>query len=450
MKKKKIFTISSFVFFLAFLFMFCPFQIFAADESYRAVREGKPVVSVNGANIYVSAALTVNVTNAQSTALAPIENVEAKYQNGTVYVTIKRSEINKVLKNNNFDNITTTINVYGDYLDMNKAKNYYFFSGDFDNNKYFYETYNANYMTRMFNVFEVFGNSVSLVGYDTAAHLNTNSGKILFETDELPTNYEVGGQYTYNQINFSKPAVLNVPSINLEMSLVEDEAIDLGNNKNIVSFKGGADENGNTTEITIDKVDINNFYAEYFDNNKLSYSWTMYDVDGNPIELNIDTNIGIDSSDNEEKIKSLLPSNLSDLDNRIKIISFAHEGELNGVAKVSIYVADKFKPGEILRLYYFNPIEEELEVEPIDLTAGFYDILVDEDGYVTLTLTHCSEYVLTDLSAAKIIDSVDQKSVKESKLNAKNFYLIVSIVGICILFIVLVTVCILFKNKNKK
>ena len=441
--------------FLIIVFSFLVFlPIVSAEDSsaYRGSKSGKSVVNIKGNNIYFSAALEVNATENESD-YAPIDNVVATYKNDTVYVTIKRSELNKVLKKHNFNNITTNVSIFGDYLDMDKNKDYYFFWGDFDNTKYYYETYAANYMMRTYNVFEVYRNNVSLVGYNAIKQsaVNSHSGIILFETDKLPSNYQVGNAYTFNQIDFSNAPIINLPSTNIDMTIVEDESIDLGKNTNIVTIKGNLDEKGNHTSSTIENVDVNNFYAKYFDDNKLNYSWTMYDKDGNPTKLDINTDIAIDDSSSEDNILSVLPKNISEMKDRIKFISFAHDGDLNGTAKISIYVGDKFKSGETLRLYYFNPASEELVEQPLkaDNADGFYDIVVDNNGYVTLTFSHCSDYILTDLEVANTINSIDQNKQKTINSNTKEYKLIIGIVSLSVVIVIFGTIFIIRKHKKR-
>lgn len=70
-------------------------------------------------------------------------------------------------------------------------------------------------------------------------------------------------------------------------------------------------------------------------------------------------------------------------------LNFKHHGDLPGPAKVKINAADLgFKAGDKVWLYYYNESTKQMEYQAKDL-------VVDENGYVEITITHCSTYALT-------------------------------------------------------
>lgn len=73
------------------------------------------------------------------------------------------------------------------------------------------------------------------------------------------------------------------------------------------------------------------------------------------------------------------------------VISFDHSGDLPSQASVRIYVGDKegVKPGNRIYLYYYNPDTGKLETLP-----GGYGYLVDDEGYISVDVLHCSKYVV--------------------------------------------------------
>lgn len=75
---------------------------------------------------------------------------------------------------------------------------------------------------------------------------------------------------------------------------------------------------------------------------------------------------------------------LSDKDGLV--LNFYHNGKLPTGTSVKTYVGDKFKAGDKVALSYFNEEKNTLE-ETKEYT-------VDKDGYVTVTINHCSKYVL--------------------------------------------------------
>ena len=444
--------------FILFLLVFVPKEVLGAtDYTERLRKDNKAVVNINGSNIYFSVDLSVNIESDKTRKFVPIPGVSATYSNDTVYLTVKRSAINKVLKENNFDNVYALLGVHGDYLDLDANKNYYFFwQGFVDDGNYYYETKSANYLMREYNLLEVYNTSMELAGFDPNAMHHISSGIMLFETNELPTNYVVGNIYTKNQIDMNRDKnIINIKNRNIKVALIEDEQINLGNNSNIIINHGNADSEGNFVSEQ-ETIDINNFYAKYFENNKLNYSWTMYDNEGNPIEINVNTYIKIDESENEDTIMSSMPIEFEDLENRMKIISFDHDGDLGGTAKISLYVGDKFVPSSMLRLYYFNPDSKQLEGQVFyDENMEYSDIPVDEEGYVLLTFTHCSEYVLTDVEVSEAIDEKNDSEVnkevkKENATNKEKNYIPYYIGSALVVVLLTAIIIIIFKRKKNK
>ena len=113
------------------------------------------------------------------------------------------------------------------------------------------------------------------------------------------------------------------------------------------------------------------------------YSWTF---DGNEItDTTIDVNLAlaVSSSEDNQAIKEALGGNQG------TVLSFAHEGNLPAEATVKVDVSASFQPGETAWLPHdYNP---ELNV----MQAMGDGYVVDENGYVEVSITHCSDYVLT-------------------------------------------------------
>lgn len=112
------------------------------------------------------------------------------------------------------------------------------------------------------------------------------------------------------------------------------------------------------------------------------YSWTF---DGSEItDTTIDVNLAltVSSSEDNQAIKEALGGNQG------TVLSFAHEGNLPAKATVKVDVSASFQPGETAYFYYYNP---ELNV----MQAMGDGYVVDENGYVEVSITHCSDYVLT-------------------------------------------------------
>ncbi len=96
------------------------------------------------------------------------------------------------------------------------------------------------------------------------------------------------------------------------------------------------------------------------------------------------------------------------------VISFSQEGTLPSQASVRIYVGDQeaVKPGSSIYLYHYDPETGKLNTLP-----NGYQYVVDQDGYVTIDLVHCSEYVILKekAKASQITSLLDQISVRVKK-----------------------------------
>lgn len=404
-----------------------------ADYTYRTTKNNKPVVTVGNVQAYVTVSLSFDMNGAYANTKLPVSDVSAKYENDKLYVTVKRSAINKVLKENNFENVYSLLEVNMDFLDLNSNKKYYIFKqyNSLESNLYSYYTKDEDYLGRTYNILEISSSSLPLVGTNPDYH-SVGGGYLLFETDEY--SFERDTKLTREEIITEDKLLIEIKQDTVYVDVVEDEQIDLGNNTTIIDSSGSVNQETGEVELN-NTIDVNNFYGEYFENQKLKYSWTVYDKEGNPVELNVNTSIKMDDSENEEKILANFGNEFSDIKERIKIISFEHEGEIGGTAKVSLYVGDKFEAGSILTLYYYNPEKDVLENpdwgsydEYVDNTHDAYEVLVDNDGYITIELTHCSEYVLTMKDVKPIIKEANEVEKKDEDNKNDNKV----IIGVCI------------------
>lgn len=100
------------------------------------------------------------------------------------------------------------------------------------------------------------------------------------------------------------------------------------------------------------------------------------------IDKVMDINLAMNIKDAKE-IKGLQTEGL--------VLSFNHSGELPTGTVVRTYVGDSFKAGEKVQLSYYNETTKKLEE-----TKTY---IVDADGYVSVVINHCSDYVLTKADA---------------------------------------------------
>lgn len=114
---------------------------------------------------------------------------------------------------------------------------------------------------------------------------------------------------------------------------------------------------------------------------RLLYRWDFMEITGTASDVDIALEI-MPIEDAPDINAALAPGSL--------VISTKHEGKLPGMADLTIYVGDKYKPGDVLDFYYYD----NGTLEPIRM-----GLVVDANGYVKVTLSHCCEYILQQRQA---------------------------------------------------
>jgi uncharacterized protein (UPF0264 family) len=136
-------------------------------------------------------------------------------------------------------------------------------------------------------------------------------------------------------------------------------------------------------------------------NGRILYSWTL---NGSKIDAamdDIDLSISF-TTENKAAIDKLTG------DENSVYLSFAYEGKLPAPALITAYVGDKYKDGDKLNLYYFNEKTGKAE----EIAAG----LTVKDGYVSFTLTHMSDYFLTEnkISQIEVTDDKEKEKTQDT------------------------------------
>jgi chitodextrinase len=130
---------------------------------------------------------------------------------------------------------------------------------------------------------------------------------------------------------------------------------------------------------------------------KTNYSWTftgknLANSDKDVEDINL--SLAIKSIKDAEPLAKLLAT---DKDEAFAI-SFAHHGLLPAQATVKIYVGNQesMKPGHRVYLYYYNTETGKLDTLPY---SSRYK--VDQEGYITINILHCSDYIILPKKADK-------------------------------------------------
>lgn len=146
-----------------------------------------------------------------------------------------------------------------------------------------------------------------------------------------------------------------------------------------------------TEDFVIDNVIFDNIgnkvlVIDVVDNEgRTLYSWTF---SGDYVDNAGSFKTKISEVEGVEEVDNLIESSgISDS----LVLEFSASGILPMGALVKYYVGDKYESGRVLSLFFFNEETNRLEDEGQELT-------VDDDGYVTFTLIHCSVYVIGEFS----------------------------------------------------
>lgn len=152
---------------------------------------------------------------------------------------------------------------------------------------------------------------------------------------------------------------------------------------------------------------------------KEKYSWSFRGSDLGASDKDVselDLSISIQRIEDNEDIAELLGIDSQSKDDKQNglVISFGYHGELPAQASVRIYIGNMgFSEGERLYLYYYNSETGKLDTLPF---SSNYE--VDSEGYITVNIVHCSDYVLLPRQAkGGIITSLrNQITITPSKI----------------------------------
>ena len=154
------------------------------------------------------------------------------------------------------------------------------------------------------------------------------------------------------------------------------------------------------------------------DTGKEAYSWTFSgSVLKNSIAPvgNVNLAMSITSASLDPTASKVVEGNTSSRQSTGLVLKFGNNGLLPGTAQIRAYVGDQpnCTPGSKVYLYYLNHTTNALEQLPQS------EYTVDASGYVTFTISHCSDYVLLPKAAtnpyAVKCDTTALTGVKSSK-----------------------------------
>jgi hypothetical protein len=160
-------------------------------------------------------------------------------------------------------------------------------------------------------------------------------------------------------------------------------------------------EKGENVVVTVKDENDNELYTWIFD---------AEEATGTVSDVNL--TIEVQPIEQTEELKESLG------DNQGLVLSFGHDGELPATATVRIYVGnlENIEPGMQIYLYHCNKETGKLETLPY---SSRYT--VDEFGFITVNLVHCSDYVvLKEEASVDLITSL--RNQMEATVNSNTLY----------------------------
>lgn len=427
-----------FVFLLIAVSMF--FFGFSELKADSISKEEKPIVNIQGWNFYASMLISFNGGEdglSRDIRQVYIKDFEVEYDeaNSIVIGTVKRSTINDVIEDTDYTVSSIAFNL--DFYDYNLAYSYLnkvtARTSTLATPRTFYQVTFASQITEdnPFITGLIFG------GTDFAG-----SNPFVAEENEVYAFdkgvYEYSDDLVTNGValaELDKTKAIKSFKIKVATKIVEDVEIDI---KNITKYTippviTTDDLNASTNNNT----DI--IYEMYNNARQLMYSWNFENgLVAEEDYIEFESLITFDNSPYEVEISEELnlPSE------EIKYLTFKHHGKLPKSATITVNVSDKFKKNETTSLFYYNETTKKLEE---------YDknLIVDENGYVSFQIDHCSDYVLakTDDVDITLINKVTKEN-KESNTE-RNYKLITIAVSLVILLITLIYFIIKKKSMKK-
>ncbi len=132
------------------------------------------------------------------------------------------------------------------------------------------------------------------------------------------------------------------------------------------------------------------------------YSWTFGGTDlanSSQTITSVDLSLSVERAADNTSLNELLSSSDTQTAANALVINFNHEGTLPAQAEVRIYVGNLVPDasGKVY-VYHYNPETKKLETLPY--SSGYQ---IDSEGYITVKLLHCSDYVVLPKPASSAV-----------------------------------------------
>lgn len=189
--------------------------------------------------------------------------------------------------------------------------------------------------------------------------------------------------------------------ITIPSSIMDHENFSLENLSLDQKLLNAAKETGKSVSIAVKD-----------ENGRERYSWSFNGKDLNNSDNEVtDVNLAltVDQASNHDEVSKLLglTKDSKEISNSL-VISFQHQGNLPAEASVRVYVGHlNVKAGETVYLYHYNEATGKLDALPYNS-----NFKVDAEGYITININHCSDYVVLPKAADKQLVTALSKQIK--------------------------------------
>lgn len=398
------------------------------NAASRIDKSTKTPVNIQGQTFYAGVVVNLNY-NQDNNHKAFIGDIKIDYDSNKNMITasVKRSKINEVFGETD-TSVHLNIELDVDYHDFSQDE--FIVRGDSSSGKYWYEgdgsrTYassSGKYIGFLSTAMEIWGGNYIVTSTEDF---------YLFKGDYyLDTTHSIGGDRSLNDFANCTSEV-HLSKVNWNFTIEEDVKADFKNVKEVIRNNGSEETVGVTPQ---ENLTIENVYTIYDNLNREMAYVQMFDEEGNPIKLDDDLKITVDSSEN---INTLVEYFENDNLEEIQVLSFNYSKFFSGDANIKVYVGDKFNTGDVLTLYYYNPEDSNME-----LTEE--TVYVDDNKYVSFQLHHFSDYVL--VKSDNELKTTTPEVISNNNSNLKLYLLL----GGALMLVIIVIVIVVVATKKKK
>ncbi len=260
-------------------------------------------------------------------------------------------------------------------------------------------------------------------GETVTGWVQVTNGKITGQIDEV--SVETNDSSTSINITENRDAtgqIVEDASLNVSQNTISEDTLNQSIDVAVNKTKEYA-ENESTVKITEINAEFNDdtlnteLSKDFFDklgnngvslsitkkvNGEFEYMWYFHQDSINSMDKkelkDVNTKLTIHKGDTYKDNKDI--DKITKDDSVNCVLEFSHEGKLPGETTITANLGDKYKDGEKVYYYHYDPITNKLAY------VGETEV---EGGCAPVKLKHCSDYVITN----KLVDNVTMNNTEE-------------------------------------